>query len=105
MRLAKVALITLAVCIGIPVILFGIFYMFPKPAYYAYSYGTYLVSPKYKEMSSIDEGNVWYECLKPIKVEKRFIKVGHLGGSAYQFLYLPVNESDLANFCRMTGIE
>lgn len=88
------------------VVIFVLFiYTFPKPTFTTIIFIGHIFKPKYKETTTIVSDYIWYECSKPIKVQKRFMKVGHLGGSAYQSLYLPVNDSDLKNFCRTTAIE
>ncbi len=105
MRLVKIALITVAICIGVSILIIGVPYVFRRPKTAVTSFIKYVLSPQYQELSEFNLGDVGYECPKLLKAKKSFQEVGHMGGSDYEMLYVPVDQGEFNKICTLTWIE
>lgn len=90
---------------GLPILLFALVKIAPGPTIAIVSFFKYTFSPTYMDTKEINQGSVGYVCTQQIKVKKSFEKVGHMGGTAYELLYNPVNLIDFNKYCKMSWIE
>ncbi|MDX1608174.1 MAG: hypothetical protein R3251_03115, partial [Candidatus Spechtbacterales bacterium] len=61
--------------------------------------------PEFKYDTEYSTGNSGFTCSEPIKLQRKRMRVQHLGGSNIETRYLPVDSKKAESVCQMAWIE